>query len=188
MTELKDSRFTELLPSDLKNDTETQAFAYAVSRQVQQVIRACTAQTPEIAAICATSFGEVVVPVDAAGHTLAEAMLYTNAAAQAQWKRLDEKLGGKRIHMITGHVSHSMYTISNLMRIRETEPEVYAKTAKFLFISSFINYRLTGVAATETSLAARSMAYDVCSGVWSSDKACLGMRLSTETWKFEIND
>ena len=39
MTELKDSRFTELLPSDLKNDTETQAFAYAVSRQVQQVIR-----------------------------------------------------------------------------------------------------------------------------------------------------
>ena len=31
--------------------------------QVQQVIRACTAQTPEIAAICATSFGEVVVPV-----------------------------------------------------------------------------------------------------------------------------
>ena len=137
--------------------------------QVQQVIRACTAQTPEIAAICATSFGEVVVPVDAAGHTLAEAMLYTNAAAQAQWKRLDEKLGGKRIHMITGHVSHSMYTISNLMRIRETEPEVYAKTAKFLFISSFINYRLTGVAATETSLAARSMAYDVCSGVWSSE-------------------
>ena len=137
--------------------------------QVQQVIRACTAQTPEIAAICATSFGEVVVPVDAAGHTLAEAMLYTNAAAQAQWKRLDEKLGGKRIHMITGHVSHSMYTISNLMRIREAEPEVYAKTAKFLFISSFINYRLTGVAATETSLAARSMAYDVCSGVWSSE-------------------
>ena len=137
--------------------------------QVQQVIRACTAQTPEIAAICATSFGEVVVPVDAAGHTLAEAMLYTNAAAQAQWKRLDEKLGGKRIHMITGHVSHSMYTISNLMRIRETEPEAYAKTAKFLFISSFINYRLTGVAATETSLAARSMAYDVCSGVWSSE-------------------
>ena len=96
--------------------------------QVQQVICACTAQTPEIAAICATSFGEVVVPVDAAGHTLAEAMLYTNAAAQAQWKRLDEKLGGKRIHMITGHVSHSMYTISNLMRIRETEPEVYAYT------------------------------------------------------------
>ena len=44
--------------------------------QVQQVDpRACTAQTPEIAAICATSFGEVVVPVDAAGHTLAEAML-----------------------------------------------------------------------------------------------------------------
>lgn len=39
MTELKDSRFTELLPSDLKNDTETQAFAYAVSRQVQQIIR-----------------------------------------------------------------------------------------------------------------------------------------------------
>lgn len=39
MTELKDSRFTELLPSDLKHDTETQAFAYAVSRQVQQVIR-----------------------------------------------------------------------------------------------------------------------------------------------------
>jgi phage tail P2-like protein len=39
MTELKDSRFTELLPSNLKNDTETQALAYAVSRQVQQIIR-----------------------------------------------------------------------------------------------------------------------------------------------------
>lgn len=38
MTELKDSRFTELLPSDLKSDPETQAFAYAVSKQIAHLI------------------------------------------------------------------------------------------------------------------------------------------------------
>ena len=38
MTNLEDSLFTELLPSSLNDDLETRAFAYAVSKQVQQII------------------------------------------------------------------------------------------------------------------------------------------------------
>lgn len=38
MTNLKGSLFTELLPSDLQHDPETQALAYAVSKQISKVV------------------------------------------------------------------------------------------------------------------------------------------------------
>lgn len=130
------------------------------------VIRQCTARYPSIAAICTTSFGESVVAVDADGTILGDSFLYTNDSAQASWRQLHDRLGADWIYQHTGYISHPMYTVSRLLWMRQNQPEIYEKTAHFLFFSSFVAWKLCGVAATEDTQAARSMMYDLHTGRW----------------------
>lgn len=143
--------------------------AAMVWSKVKQVISECTAVYPLIAAICTTSFGETVVAVDQNGEPLAPAVLYTSADAQAQWQELDRRIGAERIAAITGHISHPMYTISRLCRIKKEQPEIYHKTVKFLFFASYIEHCLGADFVAEDTLASRSMAYDVSRGDWSRE-------------------
>ena len=133
---------------------------------VCQVIRRCTDTYPRITALCATSFGESVVAVDAHGAALGDAFLYTNDSARDAWREPDSRLGTDWIYERTGYISHPMYTVSRLLWMRQNQPDLYENTKKFLFFSSFIVWKLCGVAATEDTQAARSMMYDLHTGTW----------------------
>lgn len=143
--------------------------AEGVWNDVCEVIKECTEDYPEIEAICTTSFGETVVAVDASGMALGEAVLYTNANAVEEWEYLDQKVGSARIAEITGHISHPMYTVSRLMWMKKNQPQMYQKTYKFLFFSSFIESKLGAKCCAENTLAARSMAYDIRREEWSQE-------------------
>lgn len=136
---------------------------------VQEVIRECTGYRPEIEAVCSTSFGETVVPLDKRREILGESILYTASGVEEEWKMLEEGVGAGRLAEITGLVSHPMYTISRLIWYKNREPERYAMTEKFLFFSGFINMKLCGVCAAEDTQAARSMAYDSRNRCWSEE-------------------
>lgn len=133
------------------------------------VIMEASGKDPGLAAICVTSFGESVVPVDKNGTVLGKSIAYTDQRAACHWADLDRALGGERIMEITGHVSHPMYTVSRLMWIQKNEPALYEWAEKFLFFASFVVKRLCGESVAENTLAARSMAYDVRRGTWSGE-------------------
>ena len=153
--------------------------AEGVWSRMREAIGVCTKGYPEIEAVCTASFGETVVCTDTRGNALSRAILYTNANAQEDWKKLDQAAGGSRIAEITGHISHPMYTISRLMWIKRNQKEVYDKTEKFLFMAGFIEKKLGGDWCAEETLAARSMAYDVRKGKWS-DELCTAAGISLE--------
>lgn len=143
--------------------------AEGVWERVCQAIGACAADFPEIEAICTTSFGETVVPVDEKGGALSGAILYTNANALKEWEYLDQKLGSARIAEITGHISHPMYTVNRLLWMKKNQAEICRDTHKFLFFSGYIERKLGADCCAENTLAARSMAYDVREGRWSRE-------------------
>lgn len=97
---------------------------------VCQVIRRCTDTYPRITALCATSFGESVVAVDAHGAALGDAFLYTNDSARDAWRELDSRLGTDWIYERTGYISHPMYTVSRLLWMRQNQPDLYENTEK----------------------------------------------------------
>jgi xylulokinase len=60
--------------------------------------------------------------------------------------------------------------------VQINEPEVYAKTWKFVVPKDFINFRLTGVAAIDHSEASGSFLMDAASESWSPELAsCVGV-------------
>lgn len=136
---------------------------------VTETIQECTEKESEIEGICTTSFGESVVLIDKEQETLGESILYTTSGVEKEWKQLEAFVGAENIYRITGHVSHPMYTINRIMWYKKKYPELYRKTEKFLFFSSFVNMRLTGICAAEDTQAARSMVYDISKKDWSRE-------------------
>lgn len=134
-----------------------------------EAVKECTRIQPIIKAICVTSFGESVVLIDDKKEVLCDSILYTDGGAVKEWKELDQKLGEEEIYRITGHISHPMYTINRLLWYKKQRPELYQKTEKFLFFSSFIIMKLGGRYVAENTQAARSMSYDVMHGCWSNE-------------------
>lgn len=140
-----------------------------VWEKTKEVIRECNSRRPEVQGVCITSFGESVILVDREGRPLGESVLYSAGGVDEEWRELERKIGREKIYQITGHISHPMYTVSRLLWYRVHDPELYGKTARFLFFSSYIAMRMGADCVAEDTHAARSMAYDVEHGCWSRE-------------------
>ena len=140
-----------------------------VWEKTAEVIRECTAVSAEVQAVCITSFGETVVLVGQDRNVLCDSYLYIEGGVDEEWQELDQKVGSERIHEITGHISHPMYTINRLLWYRKNRPEIYARADQCLFFSSFIAMCMGARCVAEDTHAARSMAYDVKNRCWSRE-------------------
>lgn len=140
-----------------------------VWEKTAEVIRECTAVSAEVQAVCITSFGETVVLVDKDRNVLCDSYLYIEGGVNEEWQELNRKVGSERIHEITGHISHPMYTINRLLWYRKNHPGIYSRADQCLFFSSFIAMCMGARCVAEDTHAARSMAYDVKNRCWSHE-------------------
>ncbi len=115
-----------------------------------------------------SSLGEAAVPVDAAGKTLGEALLFWDASGKEEMESIVRKLGAERIFGITGVIPDPMYTLCKIAWQKKHHPR-YRDVKSFLMFEDFIIFRLTGEKAVSYSLAGRTMGLDIRSRSWSED-------------------
>jgi xylulokinase len=120
-----------------------------------------------VAALSVSCQGEAVAPIDRNGNPLDNFSVSFDhrTVDQAKWWR--EQMGASEIFRITGMPLHAMHSINKIMWFKEHRREVFGRAAKFLCVEDYINFRLTGEYATDWSLAARTMAFDVIQKKWS---------------------
>ncbi|HUZ17338.1 MAG TPA: xylulokinase [Spirochaetia bacterium] len=121
----------------------------------------------EIAVIAVSGQMMGCLCVDEAGKPLRPAILYSDQRAVEECSALTEAVGAKELYRITGHRPSASYSIEKLMWVRDHEPEIYARTCKMLHAKDFVNYRLTGVMASEYSDASGTNAMDLLARRWS---------------------
>ncbi|MEA5016333.1 MAG: FGGY-family carbohydrate kinase [Candidatus Limiplasma sp.] len=116
-----------------------------------------------------------IVGLAVSGHSLAAAPLqgdgalltgstpiWTDSRAGAQAKRFFAQVDETRWYTRTGNgFPAPQYALFKIMWLKEHQPEVYAKAACFLGTKDYVNYRLTGVMATDHSYASGSGCYDL---------------------------
>ena len=140
---------------------------------VASVIAECASKVDraEIAAIGVTSFGESAAAVDRDGRALSRFIMYTDKRGAAETQSVIDKLGSGRIAEITCVKPDPMYSLSKIMWMLQNTPGIKSRVYKFLQVSDYICFRLSGEAAVSATLACRTMAYDVGKGRW--DKSLL---------------
>ncbi len=99
----------------------------------------------QIACVGASTLGCDCVAVDEECHPLRKAILYgIDARAEKEIEYLNEYYGEEKIQEMFGHPLCSDDVALKILWIKNNEPEVYAKTYKFLTGSSFMVAKLTG--------------------------------------------
>lgn len=143
----------------------------AVWEAVQKVIKDALGQVPgtKVQALSIASFGETVVPVDAEGRILGNAILYMDPRGMEQARQLEDKLGRERVMEITGLPLHPMFSLPKVMWIKQHQPDLYERVWKFMSFGDFIAYQLTGICTSDYTLASRTMALNVSQKRWDAE-------------------
>lgn len=110
-----------------------------------------------------------VVPMDARGTLLREAVpIWSDARPDTQpadfFRRVPET---EWYHMTGSGFPPALYSVFKLMWFRDHEPEMFDRMHKVLGTKDYINFRLTGVMATDHSYASGSGVYDLKSRGYS---------------------
>lgn len=138
---------------------------------VLRVIKGCAEKLEnkeDIAAITVSSFGESFVAVDENGEALDDIRMYFGNSESAAFDELVERVGAQKFMDICCIVPDSSYSLAKMLYTIKIAPR---KVWKFLFIAGYICFKLSGRAATDVSLACRSLLYDVRQGKWSEELA-----------------
>ncbi|MCQ6560543.1 FGGY-family carbohydrate kinase [Paenibacillus mendelii] len=141
-------------------------------RRVWEAVRTILEETMasqngiRVQALSISSLGETFVPVDREGRALASGILYTDVRGREETAILERKLGKRRIMELAGVPVHPMFSLPKMMWIKTHQPDVYARTWKFMLFGDYIAYLLTGAATCNHSLASRTMAFNVSNKSW----------------------
>jgi xylulokinase len=116
-----------------------------------------------IAAIGISGHSLGVVPLDAQGKLLRETVpIWSDARPDTQPAELFRNISETDWYLMTGSgFPPALYSVFKLMWFRDREPELFRRIHKVLGTKDYINYRLTGVLATDYSYAAGSGVYDL---------------------------
>jgi len=144
-----------------------------------------------IDAVAASAIGPCMLPVDVDGAPLMNGVLYgVDTRAAAQIASLNTQIGESVILETCGNALTSQSVGPKILWLKETHPDLYARTAKILTSSSYLTWKLTGEYVIDHYTAANfSPLYDVNRQEWTADLApdILPLdRLPQARWSTEI--
>ncbi|WP_394213853.1 gluconokinase [Brachybacterium vulturis] len=130
-----------------------------IVEEIRAALTAVLAAAPlpgQVRAIGVDTFASSLVAVDAAGEALTPCITYADTRCHAQVDRLAASLDVDELHERTGARLHSSYTAPRLAWLRETRPEVFARTERFMALGEYVASKLLGTPALGTASAAWS--------------------------------
>lgn len=122
-----------------------------------------------IRGISVSSHTVTMLPVDAEGNPLRNALTYQDNRSAGELHYIIEKIGFDRFVEIVGGQPAVAFLPNKLLWFKKNEPGLFAKTACFLQASSFINYKLTGNMTMDIDQASRTQCLDISTMEWSKE-------------------
>ncbi len=127
-----------------------------------------------IKAISISSQGEAFVPVSKRGKILYNSIVTFDNRAEKWVKWWDSQIGRRKIFEITGMPLSGIYTLNKILWLRENEPQIFAKTWKFLCYEDFVFFKMGLSPTIDYSLAAKTMGFDIHCKCWSKELLKIG--------------
>lgn len=113
-------------------------------------------------AVSFSAQGETLICMDRGGIALRNAIVWLDNRAVDEAEALREKFGDETCYAVTGQVSFEpCWPASKILWLRNNEPELFAKTDKFVLVEDYFIYRMTGKYATEGSLVCSSTYWNI---------------------------
>ncbi|MGB5557181.1 MAG: FGGY-family carbohydrate kinase [Paracoccaceae bacterium] len=139
----------------------------------RQLLAQSGIEPEDIKAVATSAIGPCMLPVDASGQPLMNAVLYgVDSRAGAEIDALTARIGEDRIMQTCGNALTSQSVGPKILWLKNHRLKIYAQTAKILSSTSYLVFRLTGEYVIDHYTAANfSPLYDVAKQGWTHDLA-----------------
>jgi glycerol kinase len=143
----------------------------SIKKTTKGAIKKSGIDKSEIVSLSVTNQRETIVPIDREGNTLHNALVWQDRRTTTQVDFIKSKIGIDRIYRTTGLTIDPYFSATKILWFKDEKPEIYQKTHKFLLVSDYIIYKLTGKFYTDHSNASRTMLFDINRFKYSEDIA-----------------
>ncbi len=140
----------------------------AMVMNIREILASSGVSPEDILALALDAATHTAVLVDRSGRPVRRAIYWTDNRASAQAASLRETLGTGLMEKCYNTVS-SLWTLPQLMWLKENEPEALEKTAKVMAVKDYVRYRLTGDWVTDSIEAMGFMLLDARNNTWDKE-------------------
>ena len=110
-----------------------------------------------------------LVMLDEKGNVLRPAILWNDTRTGRQTNYLNNTVGREKLQKFTGNIAFAGFTAPKILWVKENEPDIFKRCRKICLPKDYINYKLTGVFATDVSDASGTLYFDVENRRWSEE-------------------
>ncbi len=132
---------------------------------IEEALNALEDRQSIVAMACA-GVGECGVLVDANGSVCCDSLAWYDPRPVRQMAELIDRYGPQDLVRQSGLCMSPLAGLCKLMWMRDHHPEALGRACYWLHMSDFIAYRLSGIAATDFSLAGRTLLLDLHRQCW----------------------
>lgn len=145
--------YPTLSPRPGYQEQDPEALLSAVLAVLAEILVQTGARPEAIGLSCAM---HSLIALDKNGHPLTNAILWSDRRSQAQALEMRVSGIGRALYEATGTPIHPMSPLCKLRWLREEEPALFARAARFVSIKEFIVQMLCGACAADYSIASAS--------------------------------
>lgn len=121
-------------------------------------------------ALAISAQGETIFFIDEDGNDLRNAIVWMDNRSADEAAELKRCFGDEECYRVTGQVSFEpCWPASKILWVKNNEPDVFNRTAKFALIEDYFIFRMTGLWATEGSLVCSSTYWDIINKTYWKD-------------------
>ncbi len=125
-------------------------------------------EAKNIVAVGIDSMGSIALPVDRQGNALHHGLLWMDRRAHKQCADIDSRLG-ERLFLLTGNRNDVSNIAPKIMWFKDTHPEIYKNTYKFLHGNGYLVSKLTDVFTQDRTECGLTLLCEMGAKGWSDE-------------------
>ena len=148
-------------------ELDPEVYWQACCEVTRQVIALSQTQPDQVDALCISSQGETVIPMDNHGRPTHKAIVWLDNRASAQAEQISAQFGVETVYHRTGQPEIApTWPACKILWLRQMAPQVFARSTRFLLLEDYLLFKLTGQYVTEHGLQTSSLFLDLNSADW----------------------
>lgn len=110
-----------------------------------------------------------LVILDENDKVIRRAILWNDGRSSKETEYLNDKIGKDKLSSYTGNIAFAGFTAPKILWVKENENDNFKRIKKIMLPKDYINYKLSGVFATDYSDASGMLLLDVKNKTWSKE-------------------
>ncbi|MBO4646719.1 MAG: hypothetical protein J5806_01020, partial [Lentisphaeria bacterium] len=159
------AEYTLETPSPDIVELETEQYWLSAKKAIAEAVAKAKIKPEEIRSVAVTGQAETLIFTDAAGKPVRKAIVWLDNRAKDEAAELEKQFTREALFRMSGQTEMlPCWPAAKILWLKRHEPEVFARTAKYLMVEDFIVHRLTGKYATCHGLMPSALYYDLRTG------------------------